>query len=225
MKLPIFVEVSGLKILVVGGGEEAYKKARRFLNAGAYISILSLDFSEEVAKLHESNRDRVRLIKADARNHELLEKLIASSDIVISALNEAKEIDDAIIELSRKHGKLYILAGDAERTMGAMGIEGASGEIRFAVFTDGKSSLVAMEARDRIKGFLDQQEDLHEMLSQLGYMKQALKKSRVDPDTRIAIHREVFKDPRYRALIKEKRYKEAFLRLKEMVYEKTGVHI
>jgi siroheme synthase (precorrin-2 oxidase/ferrochelatase) len=36
LKLPIFVDVEGMRVLVIGGGEEGYKKAKRFLEAGLF---------------------------------------------------------------------------------------------------------------------------------------------------------------------------------------------
>jgi len=147
LKLPIFVDVEGMRVLVIGGGEEGYKKAKRFLEAGAEVTVISKEFLPELSQLAMGSK-RLRLVEGDASDRELLERAIRGCDIVISALGDARDIDDMIIDIARRNRKLYILAGDASRTQCGMGIEGSSGDIRFAIYTDGRSSLVAMETRD-----------------------------------------------------------------------------
>jgi len=224
LKLPIFVDVEGMKVLVIGGGEEGYKKARRFLEAGAEVTVISKEFLPELLDL-ASRYDRLRLVYGDARDRALLEGAIASCDIVISALSDAGEVDDSIIELARRYRKLYILAGDASRTQCGMGIEGSSGEVRFAVYTDGRSSLVAMEARDRIARFLDAQRDLHVMLKLLYRMKRALRGLGLPSDKRIEIHRKVFRDPGFRSLAASGDEGAAWERLCEIVFEESGIDL
>ncbi|MEM2203482.1 MAG: NAD(P)-dependent oxidoreductase [Sulfolobales archaeon] len=224
MKLPIFVDVEGMRVLVIGGGEEGYKKSKRFLDAGAEVTVLSLEFSPEIIALGRSNKS-LKLLRGDARDRGLLEKLVRDSDIVISALNDEREIDSVVIDLARRYRKLYILAGDARRTQCGMGIEGSSGDIRFAIYTDGKSSLVSMEARDRIAKFLDSQKDLHIMLKLLYKMKSALREKGLPADTRIEIHREVFKDQIFRVMALKGDEEGAWARLCEIVRTKTGLDL
>lgn len=220
MKLPIFIEVSGLNVLIIGGGEEALKKSKRFSEAGAKIKIFSLELCEDLEKLAKTKNFEV--IKGDARNHDLLVSLIKEADIVISTLNDAYDIDTLVISICREFRKFYILAGDASRTMCGMGIEGKSGEFRFAVYTDGKSSIVAMEARDRIKKFLDEQNDLHVKLEVLGKIKAMLKEAKVPSDLRIKIHRKISEDEVFIELSKNSK-EEAMKRAMEIVKENLKV--
>jgi precorrin-2 dehydrogenase/sirohydrochlorin ferrochelatase len=198
LKIPIFVDVEGMEILIVGGGEEGYKKARRFLQAGGRVTVFSKEFCEDLLNLSKE-WPGLRIVHGDAMDQGALEDLIRASDIIVSALNDAWDIDSVIISLARRYRKLYILAGDAGRTQCGLGIEGSSGDIRFAIYTDGRSSLVAMEARDRVAGFLDRQADLHVMLKLLSRMKRILRQSGVPSDLRIEIHRRVFRDPIFRS--------------------------
>lgn len=224
MKLPIFVEASGLRVLVVGGGEEGYKKSLRFLRAGAEVMVLSKEFVPELEDL-ASREERIRLVRDDASDARLLEDLIRWCDIAISALGDAYSIDTTIIELSRRHRKLFILAGDAGRTQCGMGIEGSSGDIRFAIYTDGKSSLVAMEARDRIAKFLDEQKDLHAMLALLHRMKRLLREAGVPSDLRVEIHRKIFRDRVFRDLAASGDLEKAWERIRSVVAESAGVDL
>jgi precorrin-2 dehydrogenase/sirohydrochlorin ferrochelatase len=224
LKLPIFVDVGGMRVLVIGGGEEGYKKAKRFLEAGAEVSVISKEFLPELSQLAMGSK-RLRLVEGDASDRELLERAIEWCDIVISALGDAREIDDMIIDISRRNRKLYILAGDASRTQCGMGIEGASGDIRFAIYTDGRSSLVAMEARDRVKRYLDSQRDLHIMLDLLYRMKRALKALGVPSDMRIEIHREVFRDNIFRSMVSSGHVEAAWNRVCEIVMSKAYIDL
>jgi precorrin-2 dehydrogenase/sirohydrochlorin ferrochelatase len=224
LKLPIFVDVDGMKVLVIGGGDEGYKKARRFLEAGAEVTVVSKKFLPDLIELARRS-ERLRLVEGDASDRLLLERAIEGCDIVISALGDAREIDSIIIDIARKHRKLYILAGDALRTQCGMGIGGVSGDIRFAVYTDGRSSLVAMEARDRIARFLDSQRDLHIMLKLLSSMKRILRSIGVPSDMRIEIHREVFRDNIFRSLASSGDEEGAWNRICEIVQSRSGIDL
>lgn len=224
MKVPIFVDVEGLRVLVVGGGEEASKKTTRFVKAGAYVTVLSLEFSRELLEASKKYGG-VKLLQGDARNTGVLEELVKGSDIVVSTLNDDKELDTVIIDLCRRHRKLYILAGDASRTQCGMGIEGSSGGIRFALYTDGRSSLVAMEARDRVARFLNDQRDLHVMLEVLGRLKRGLKEAGVRSEDRIRVHRAIFRDGEFRSAARANNLPLAVKRAEEMVEAMLGVRV
>jgi siroheme synthase (precorrin-2 oxidase/ferrochelatase) len=211
-----------LRVLVVGGGEEAYKKARRFLAAGSRVTVLAREFHPGFRQL---KADGLRLLPGDASDLGRLAELIEEADLVVSALGDAYELDTEIIRLARRFRRLYILAGDAGRTQCGMGIEGRSGGIRFALYTDGRSSLVAMEARDRVARFLDGARDLHLMLKVLGAVKRWLRSLRVSSDTRIALHRRIFHDQEFRRLASSGDLAGMWERARQLVKGQLGLEL
>jgi len=66
MRIPLFIEFEGKRVLVIGGGGVGTLRAKKFLEAGASVKVLSLDFSDELKEL--SREGRVELVKGDASN-------------------------------------------------------------------------------------------------------------------------------------------------------------
>ncbi|MGB9728811.1 MAG: precorrin-2 dehydrogenase/sirohydrochlorin ferrochelatase family protein [Thermoprotei archaeon] len=218
MRVPLFVEMEGLRVLIIGGGEEGTKKARRLLSAGAVVTVLALEHSDSLRKMVSENA-RLRLIYGDARNIELLEKLISENDFIISALSDQRSIDDIIIELCNKHRKLYDLAGDAERTQVAMGIETNVDSFRIAMISGGLSSLAVMEALERIKYFLLQQKDLIALMHLMGDLKIFMRKKNIPWRIRKEIYHMVYNHPEIRKLVLDGNIEKAKKLAEEMALE------
>jgi len=216
MRMPLFVEMEGLKVLVVGGGEEGTKKTRRLLSAGAVVTVLALEHSDELKNMAKSN-DRLTLINGDARDLSLLERLILEHDLIISALNDQRSIDDKIIELCKHYRKLYDLAGDAERTQVAMGIETSVDSFRIAMISGGLSSLAVMEALERVKKFLSEQKDLISLMHLMGNLKLFMRKKNIPWNVRKRIYHAVYNNPEVRRLINEGRVNDAESLAREMI--------
>ncbi|RLI85247.1 MAG: bifunctional precorrin-2 dehydrogenase/sirohydrochlorin ferrochelatase, partial [Archaeoglobales archaeon] len=113
MRIPLFIEFEGKKVLIIGGGGVGTSRAKKFLEAGAIVKVLSLDFNEELKELEKEGR--VELIKGNAFDREVLEKLIAWSDLVTVAIPNL-EVNDIVFEVAKKHKTLVNLANDADRT-------------------------------------------------------------------------------------------------------------
>lgn len=216
MRVPLFVEMEGLKVLIIGGGEEGTKKARRLLSAGAIVTVLALEHSNELKNMVKDN-NRLTLINGDARDLSLLGKLISEHDFIISALNDQKDIDDKIIELCKYYRKLYDLAGDAERTQVAMGIEARVDSFRIAMISGGLSSLAVMEALERVEKFLSEQKDLISLMHLMGDLKSFMRKKNIPWSIRKQIYHAVYNNQEIRRLISEGRINDAKNLAEEMV--------
>lgn len=224
MRIPLFVEMEGLKVLIIGGGEEGTKKARRLLSAGAMVTVLALEHSDELKRIANENSNLL-LIHGDARDVDLLEKLIVENDFIISALNEQRSIDDKIIELCSKHRKFYDLAGDAERTQVAMGIETNVDSFRIAMISGGLSSLAVMEALERIKDFLSKQTDLIALMHLMGDLKIFMRKRNIPWRVRKEIYRAIYNHHEIRKLVSEGNIEKARKLAEEMILEWTQKQI
>ena len=62
MFYPIMVDISNKKIVVVGGGEIGYRKAKSFLEFGAKIVVLSPKFIDRFYELEKEYKEQIRLI-------------------------------------------------------------------------------------------------------------------------------------------------------------------
>lgn len=205
MRIPMFIEMNGFRVLIVGGGEEGTKKARRFSEHGAEVRVLSMDFTDQLLNM----RGRVELIRADASDRHLLERLIEESDLVVYTIGDRPDIEKTVEEIARSKRKLLNLATDAERTQVVMPIEERVGDMRVAVTSEGKSTLVVKEAAKRIADFLREQRDIMAMLEVMGHLKRYMRERGVPFDRRMELYRAAFEDKRLRELaIRDK--EEAF---------------
>jgi precorrin-2 dehydrogenase/sirohydrochlorin ferrochelatase len=198
MRIPMFIEMNGFRVLVVGGGEEGTKKARRFSEHGAEVRVMSMDFTDQLLEMERSGR--VKLIKGDACDRNLLEKLIEESDLVVYTIGDRPDIERAVEEIAKRKRKLLNLATDADRTQVVMPIEERAGDIRIAVTSEGKSTLVVKEAAERVANFLREQRDIMAMLEVMGHLKKYMKERKIPFDKRMEVYRSAFRDEKLREL-------------------------
>jgi precorrin-2 dehydrogenase/sirohydrochlorin ferrochelatase len=198
MRIPMFIEMNGFRVLVVGGGEEGTKKARRFSEHGAEVRVMSMDFTDQLLEMERSGR--VKLIRGDACDRNLLEKLIEESDLVVYTIGDRPDIERAVEEIAKRKRKLLNLATDADRTQVVMPIEERAGDIRIAVTSEGKSTLVVKEAAERVANFLREQRDIMAMLEVMGHLKKYMKERKIPFDRRMEVYRSAFRDEKLREL-------------------------
>jgi len=100
--LPLFLELRNRKVLVFGGGEVAFRKARYF-SGQAEVTAVSIDFCPEFRELD------VRRIRADAR--DVMEEWIEWADFVIAATDDAA-LNNEIAALASSRGKFFNQASE-----------------------------------------------------------------------------------------------------------------
>ncbi|MCE4607423.1 MAG: NAD-dependent epimerase/dehydratase family protein, partial [Caldisphaeraceae archaeon] len=105
--IPLFIDVSSLKVLVVGGGMVGSRRARSFLSAGAMVTVVAKELSEELLK-----DKAINAIEADIEEGGEIEKLIEQNDLIVIATDN-KKINDKVYEMAKLKGKLINNATDA----------------------------------------------------------------------------------------------------------------
>ena len=216
MRIPLYIEFTGKNVLIIGGGGVGTARARKFLEAGAEIRVLSLEFSDELVRLSE--KGNVELIEGDAFNRNLLESLIAWCDLVTVAIGDLR-INDIVIELARKHKALVNLANDAERTEVVVPFEGEVKGIRFAVTTEGKSGVVARRVRDLFMETLKEDSESLYLLEAMHYLKKYMKSRNVPVQLRMKLYFVISADEEFRSLVNQGRVEEAQELVEKLVEE------
>ena len=206
MRIPLYIEFTGKKVLIIGGGGVGTVRAKKFHEAGAEIRVLSLEFSEELVEL--SREGKVELIKGDAFNKNLLESLISWCDLVTVAVGDLR-LNDVVVELARKYKALVNLANDAERTEVVVPFEGEVNGIRFAVTTEGKSGVVARRVRDLFMETLKEDSESLYLLEAMHYLKKYMKSKEVPVQLRMKLYFVISADEEFRKLVNEGRVNEA----------------
>ncbi len=206
MRIPLYIEFEDKKVLVIGGGGVGTVRARKFLEAGAKVRVLSLEFSDELRKLAKDGK--VELIKGDAFDEELLENLISDSDLVVVAIPSLK-VNDIVLKIAKKHKTLVNLANDAERTEVVVPFEDEVEGIRFAVTTEGKSGIVARKVKEAFRRMLEEDEETIFFLKAMEHLKRFMKSHNVPVQLRMKLYFVISADKEFRRLVKEGKVDEA----------------
>ncbi len=216
MRIPLYIEFSGKNVLIIGGGGVGTSRAKKFLEAGANVKVLSLEFSDELKELEKEGK--VELIKGNAFDENILEPLIAWSNMVTVAIGNL-EINDIVERIARKYKVLVNLANDAERTEVVVPFEGEVEGIRFAVTTEGKSGVVARKVRDTFQRMLEEDDETIYFLRAMDHLKKYMKSKNVPVQMRMKLYFVISSDPEFRRLVKEENIKGARLLAEKLVKE------
>jgi precorrin-2 dehydrogenase/sirohydrochlorin ferrochelatase len=218
MRLPLFIEMRHKNVLVIGGGSVGTSRVKKFLSAGANITVLSLDFSDELKELRAEGK--IKLVKRDAFDREILEAFISKSDLVVVALN-TQALNDRVIELSKKHNTLVNLTNDADETEVVVPFEARVGNLRIAMTSEGKSGIVVREALRKTVNYLSKDREIHDLFNLMYYLKKHMKEAGIPIDIRMKLYFEVFNDKEFKTLVSEGKCKAAKERLEKIVEAKT----
>ncbi len=161
---PVFLKVSELKVLIVGGGNVGLEKLTFLLKSSpnAQVTVVSKDFLSELVEL--AKKHQVHLVKkayeeADLDHHQ-----------VIIAATDSYEVNKTVYDHAKKQNILINVADTPLLCDFYMGGIVTKGNIKIAISTNGKSPTVAKRLRqyfeevipDEINTLLD---NLHQIRS------------------------------------------------------------
>ena len=205
MRVPLYIELSDKKVAVIGGGNVGTNRARKFIEAGADVTVFSLEFTDELINLEKNNL--VKLVRADVSDLDL-DKIASEYYLIVVALND-REYNKRILRIARKYKTLINLANDADMTEVVVPFEGGKKGIRFAVTTEGKSGIVARKVRDMFQETLEKNEEIYYFLRAMEHLKKYMKSSGIPIDVRMKLYSIVSSDEEFRRLVKEERLEKA----------------
>jgi precorrin-2 dehydrogenase/sirohydrochlorin ferrochelatase len=160
--VPILVEAEGLRVLIVGGGEVATRKAKQFAYAGALVRIIApeliLDLEELVAEKalpverrpYESDDIADAHVVVAATNDRLVNAAIArdadADNRLLNAADHSEEGNFAMMAVHRR-GPLTIGVSAGGVPAAAQRIRDAIGERFDARYGDAVGDLAALRRR------------------------------------------------------------------------------
>lgn len=196
---PLYLEVEGRNVFILGTGEVATRRANRFLDKGANVVLAGESISKEL-------QEKGAILKP----LENLEELVEWSDFVILASGD-EELSDHIASISRE--KLLNRADEPESGNMIVPTSFLIGDIEFSIFTNGKSPLMAKELRKRIQATITK-EDILEIELQ-DYARTLLKEKVANQKDRREILYETLNNPEIQELLKDSKLEEA----RKLVFE------
>lgn len=141
--LPIFLEVSGRKCVVIGGGEVAARKVEALLEAGADVTLVSPALTSALARMAATGKLR-HLPRRYQRGD------LGGATLVFAAADDA-ETHRAISAAARELGILVNVADQPELCSFIAPALVSRGALKIAVSTSGLSPGFAASVRDEIE--------------------------------------------------------------------------
>ena len=198
---PLFLDMMGKKVLVVGSGEVGSRRASRFLEADAQVIILGKQIDPELlakgaylkpikeAKKWVSWADLVVVASGDPEINQLAGDLAGDK-----LLNRADHPDDGNVIVP---SSFFI------------------GDVQISIFTQKKSPLMARELRKKIQKVITEEDVLQLELQY--YMRNKLKEKIEDQKRRKSYLYRLLKDEKVKKLLNEGKIDEAKSYLDQLI--------
>lgn len=144
--IPLFLQMDGKNVLVVGAGEVGSRRAHKFLEAGANVIIIERKFPEDLIELG-----------ATFKPLDEIEEWIEWSDIVIVATGDQK-LNEKVAKLASH--KLLNRADNPEEGNLIVPSSFFIGDVQLCISTGGKSPLMARKLRKKIQKVIKREDIL-----------------------------------------------------------------
>lgn len=209
----IDLNMQGKTAIVIGGGAVGERKARRLLEEGALVKVVSQSFTEGLERLGKEGRLQLIPAHLDAEAAPSLERSVSGARVVVAAVND-RGLNRSIAEALRGGGVLLNVVDDPELSDFALPALAKLGDIKVAVSTGGSSPAMARVLRKRIEEEIGREDILQVKLQAYarGLAKRLIPQSR----SRKKFLYTVMEDGRVRLLVKEGRLTQARERVREM---------
>jgi precorrin-2 dehydrogenase/sirohydrochlorin ferrochelatase len=140
---PMFLNISGRKCVVVGGGRVALRKVRALLEHGASVEVISPDLCPELVEL--AKEGRIRILRRQYQPGDLRKALIAI------AATDNSDINQRVIKEAQGKAVLVNAADDPQNSDFIVPSYVRRGDITIAVSTAGRSPALARKIRARLE--------------------------------------------------------------------------
>ncbi|MCK5402345.1 MAG: bifunctional precorrin-2 dehydrogenase/sirohydrochlorin ferrochelatase [Flavobacteriaceae bacterium] len=159
---PVFLKVSQLSVLIVGGGKVALEKLSFLLKSSpnAQVTMVSIKFREELIAL--AKRHQVLLVHNTAYSYTILK----DQHLVIAATNNFK-VNNQVYNDAKERHLLVNVADTPDLCDFFLGGIVTKGNIKIAISTNGKSPTMAKRLRQFFEDVIPEEiDDLAQNLNQ-----------------------------------------------------------
>lgn len=164
---PIFLKMTNLNIVIIGGGKVALEKLTFLLKSSpdAKVKIVALTFDQELKDL--ANKFQIELVEEsyDAQHLE-------TKNLVIGATNDT-EVNKQIYQDAKAKNILVNIADTPELCDFYLGGIVTKGNVKIAISTNGKSPTMAKRLRQFFEEILP--EEIDDLVSYLNKYRKTLK--------------------------------------------------
>ena len=140
---PVFLNVSGKRCVVVGGGQVALRKVRVLLECGASVEVISPELCSELAELAEHGQ--IGVCYRYYQPGDLKDAFIAI------AATDNNDINLQVVKEAQRNAVLVNVVDDAENSDFIVPSHLRRGDITIAISTAGRSPALARKIRARLE--------------------------------------------------------------------------
>ena len=202
------LNIEGKRILIIGAGREALRKAIGLAGQGAEIIAVSSKFQEGFREWEKQGE--MRLIAKTASNGKIVNDFLPL--YMVMAMTDDRKLNRKIVNEAKKSVRFVYSVDDREYSdFSHPAVIDTKAPIRMAVSTSGESPLMAKRLRERAEAMADllvRDEDyLHIQLQKK--MREIAKKSLRTPELRKSSLLQIFEDPEIDDLLKQNQFEKA----------------
>ncbi len=157
---PVFLNISGKRCVVVGGGQVALRKVRTLLEHGASVEAISPELCPELIELAKSGQ--IRTFRRHYQEGDLQDAIIAI------AATDDNNTNLEVVKEARRKAVLVNVVDDAECSDFIVPSYMRRGDVTIAISTAGRSPALARKIRTRLeKDFGDEYASLALLLDEV----------------------------------------------------------
>ena len=169
---PVFLDLAGKRVLVIGGGNTAHQKMANLLKAGAEVTVISPELSEEMSALAAERRFR--------HVHRPYQAGDIEGYFLAFVATDDRSANQSIWREGRERGVLVNAVDDPPNCDFIMPGIAQRGDLIVAVSTSGRSPAMARKLREELEAFLT--EDYVQMLELAAEVRSELRENGVMVD-------------------------------------------
>jgi precorrin-2 dehydrogenase/sirohydrochlorin ferrochelatase len=201
----IDLKLNGKTVMVIGGGQESYRKTMSFVDSGATIWVISKAFSSGIIKLNEAKK--VNLLKTEIKDAKsFVNSLNPKPDVLLAVTNDPK-LNSELVAQAKAVGCMVYSVDNPALSDFILPAIAKIGEVKIAISTSGKSPAMARVLRQRIEQMITS-EDLLQVELQ-GYVRGIIKERISDSKVRTKVLYEILNNSSIKELLLEGKLCEA----------------
>jgi len=157
---PLFLDTSGRRCVVVGGGHVAFRKVKPLLECGASVTVVSPEVCSEMQDLAEAHG--VRLVLRGYQVEDL------AGALVVIAATDDPVVNSRVSEEARGRGVLVNVVDDMHESTFIAPSYLRRGNLTVAISTGGRSPALARRIREKLEAELGEEySHLSELLGEV----------------------------------------------------------
>jgi precorrin-2 dehydrogenase/sirohydrochlorin ferrochelatase len=218
-KYPIFLELGGRRVVIVGGGTVAARKAEAVLKAGARLVIVAERIDETLKKLCKgTTAGSTSSPQAELIESKYSKEYLAEATLVIAATDNEK-LNERIYKDCQELEILCNVVDSPKLCDFFVPAVVKRGDLQIAVGTEGQSPAYAGHIRKKLEGIFTEKHG--EFLAEIEAIREKIIREVADPVERKAISGELVDDASFEFFIKNgpDKWRE---KAEEMIKSHTG---